>query len=582
MTDFDIIYRIKRDFLFTWWQGIASVMTKLRDQLIQIHKKNYRKNLKLVRESLGYNPGVEIYKKEYSRYLKDYEDVSNKTELIRKVLAADLIFHGDYHTLKQSQHSVLRILREIQGKRDIIMCLEMFHGSDQKFIDSFMSGELSVNSFLSKIDYAKKWPFQWSNWSPIIEFCKERGIPILGINRDTNEEKGIRGLRKRDRYSASIVAKAFIRNPGKLIYVVSGDLHVAPNHIPKNVEQLLSQLEESGKIFIIFQNAENLYWKLCDQGLEESDVLRISENSYCVMNTMPANKIQSYLNWLEYSEDAYFPVHSDWELDDFEQSRATVHDIVYTLASILGLEFPSDALHKLTLYYPDNLHFTEFIQKRPELKGRLRLVKDKIKRGEGFLLEYKQSGEQAYLIYLANSSINMAAEEACHFLNAVLRGPLRKPVSPFDSFYRHVIMECLGFFGSKFLNEKRKAQSENAIRRFLGKIKRGDFKADQESIQVAKYLLQHFYLQRKTTDPTEYIKKFHRQYKSRSAVSRIFSTQLGYMLGNKLYYAVKRGKFAIGRIREIFCDPFDEPMKAFECTLEISERIKKVKHVNRL
>ena len=558
-------------------------MTKLREQLIKIQKKNYRKNLELVRESLGYNPGVEKYKKEYSRYLKDYEEVSNKTDLIRKALAADLIFHGDYHTLKQSQHSVLRIIREIQGKRDIIMCLEMFYGSDQKYVDSFMSGELSESSFLDKIDYAKKWPFHWSNWSPIIVFCRENGIPILGINTETNEGKGISGLRKRDRYAARIIAKAFIRNPEKLIYVVNGDLHVAPNHLPKNVEQLLYQLEEPGKILIIFQNAENLYWKLCNQGLEESDVLRISENIYCVMNTMPANKIQSYLNWLEYSEDAYFPVHRDWELDDFEQSRATVHEMVHTLASVLSLEFPPEALHKLTIYYPDNLYFMELLQNTPELKSQLRLVKDKIKRGEGFLLEYEHSGENAYLVYLANSSINMATEEACHFLNAVLRGPLRRPISPFDHFYRNVITECLGFFGSKFLNEKRKAQSENSIRRFLGKVKRGEYKeTDQESIQVSKYILQHFYLQRKTTDPTEYIKKFHIQYKSRSAISRIFSTQLGYMLGNKFYYAVIRGKFSIGRIREIFCDPFDEPMKAFDCTLEISERVKKVKHVSRL
>jgi hypothetical protein len=558
-------------------------MKTLREQLIQIQRRNYRRNLRLVRESLGYNPGVELYQKEYSRYLKTYEEVSNKTELIRKVLSADLVFHGDYHTLKQSQHSVLSALREIKGKRDMIMCLEMFHGSDQKHVDSFMSGELSESAFLDKIDYVKKWPFHWGNWRPIVTFCLENKIPILGINTEINQVKGISGLRQRDQYAARIIAKAFIRNPEKLIYVVNGDLHVAPNHLPKNVEHLLEQLGMPAKIFIIFQNLENLYWKLCKQGLEDSDVLKISENMYCVMNTMPANKIQSYLNWLEYSQDAYFPVHSDWEIDDFEQGRATVYEMVHTLAKILNLDLPSDALNKLTLYYPDNMYFMEHIQNKPELKNRLRLVRDKIKRGEGFLLEYEQSGESAYLIYLANSSINMAAEEASHFLNAVLRGPLSKPISPFDRFYRSVITECLGFFGSKFFNEKRKAQSENAIRRFLGKVKRGELKkTDMESVQVSKHILQHLYLQRKTADPAEFIKKFHVQYKSRSAISRIFSTQLGYMLGNRLYYAVKRNRFSIGRIREIFCDPFEEPFKAFNCTLEISERIKKVKDVTRL
>jgi hypothetical protein len=62
----------------------------------------------------------------------------------------------------------------------------------------------------------------------------------------------------------------------------------------------------------------------------------------------------------------------------------------------------------------------------------------------------------------------------------------------------------------------------------------------------------------------------------------MFSTQLGYMLGNKLYYAVKRGKFSMGRIRELFRDPFDEPKKAFDCYLEISDQVKKIKPVSRL
>ncbi len=558
-------------------------MTKLREQLIQIQKKNYRRNVKLVRESLGYNPGVDTYRKEYLRFLRNYEEISNKTDLIGKASAADVIFHGDYHTLAQSQRSVLRILRELQGKREIVLCLEMFHGKDQKHVDRFMSGELSEDFFLDKIDYDKKWPFHWSNWRPIISLCRDHKIPILGINAEINDAKGIKSLRERDRYSARIVAKSFLCNPGKLIYVVDGDLHIAPNHLPKSVTHLLDLFDVPVKLFIIFQNAETLYWKLCDQGLEEVDVLKISENMYCVMNTMPANKIQSYLNWLEYSEDAYFPVHKNWENDGFEGRGAMVHEMVTTLASIFKLEVLADALQRLTIYYPNNLYFTELLYEIPELKGQLRLVSDKIRRGEGFLLEFERSGEMAYIIYLANSNINMAAEESCHFLNAILRGPLKTPLSPFDSFYRNVITECIGFFGSKFLNEKRKAQSENSIRRFLGKVKRGEQKGgDQDTIRVARYILQHFYMQRKTTDAAEFTKKFHAQYKSRSAISRTFSTQLGYMLGNKLYYAVKREKFSMDRIREILRDPFDKPMKAFDCYLEISDRVKKVKHVSRL
>lgn len=558
-------------------------MTKLRDQLIRIQKNNYCRNVNLVRESSGYNPAIKIYEKEYLQHLKSYEEISNKTELIKKVLAADLVYHGDYHTLSQSQHSVLRILREIKGKKDIILCLEMFHGIDQRYVDRFMAGELSEKRFLEKIDYARKWPFHWSNWSPIISFCRENEIPILGINTETEDITGIKRLRKRDQYSASIIAKAFIKNPGKLIYVVDGDYHIAPGHLPKNVENILKLLNESAKTLIIFQNAENLYWKLCSEKLEESDVLKINDNKYCVMNTMPANKIQSYLNWLEYSKDAYFPVHQDWEDDAFEDRGQMVHEMVTTLAGILNLDFPMDALERLTIYYPSDLDFMEFIHGTPQFKGKLRLIRSKIKKEEGFLLEYEVSGENAYLIYLANSNINMAAEEATHFLNVVLRGPLNKPVSAFDRFYRNVITECLGFFGSKFINEKRKSHSENSIRMFLGQAKRGELKhTRQDILQVGRTILQHFYLQRKTADPAEFINKFFLQYNSQSAGTRMFSTQLGYILGNKLYYALKKGRFSLKKVQEYFRDPFDEPEKAFNCYLEISNRVKRVKHVSRL
>ncbi|MFZ7112859.1 MAG: ChaN family lipoprotein [Desulfatiglandales bacterium] len=557
-------------------------MTKLREQLIKIQKRNYRKSVKLVRESLGYSPGIETYEKEYLYYLKDYEGISTKAEFIKRVLSSDVVFHGDYHTLRQSQRAVLHILREIQGKRDIILCLEMFHAEDQRLVDGFMSGELSENSFLEKIDYDRKWPFRWSHWRPIVSHCREKGIAVLGINVQTDRDEGIKRLRNRDRFSARIIAKAFIRHPGRLIYVVDGDYHVAPSHLPKNVDQLLKALGERARAMVIFQNAENLYWKLCARGLEESDVLKIDENVYCVMNTMPANKIQSYLNWLEYSDDAYFPVHQDWEDTGFEERGVRVHEMVATLASIFRVKLPNDALQKLTIYYPDNLGFMEIVHDTPGLKGRLRLIREKIKRNEGFLLEYGHSGEEAYMIYLANSSINMAAEEACHFLHAVLRGPQKRSDSHFDRFYRHVIMECLGFFGSKFINEKRKAQTENALRKFLGKVRQGELRqADHKTIQVARLLLQHFYMERKTSDIHEFVKKFHALYQSRSVVSRMFSTQLGYMLGNKLYYAVKGEKFPLERIRELLCDPLDKPESAFRYYREISRRIKKVKHVSR-
>ena len=108
-------------------------------------------------------------------------------------------------------------------------------------------------------------------------------------------------------------------------------------------------------------------------------------------------------------------------------------------------------------------------------------------------------------------NINMAAEEAAHFVNAILRGPLNKRLSGFDQFYRNAVTECLGFLGSKFINEKRKSHSENSLRILLGQIKRGEHKDIEPAIpMVARYLLQHFYLQRKNANAQEFKDKFFR------------------------------------------------------------------------
>ncbi len=555
-------------------------MAKFRDELIEISRKNYRRNLLVLRNSLAYSPSIEIYEKEYHRYLKRYQTISSKVELMKRVASADLVFHGDYHTLRQSQRCVLRILREIESKRDMILCLEMFHASDQKYIDAFMAGALSEDAFIKKIEYRHKWPFSWRNWSPIIYFCQDNQIPIVGINSVAAE--GIKGLRERDRFAARLIAKKRIQFPQHLVYVVDGDFHVSPNHLPKEVTLLLALLDFPAKQLIIYQNAENLYWKLCRQGLEETDVLKISEDSYCVMNAMPANKVQSYLNWLEYSEEAYYPVHREWEDEGFEGRGLTVQEMIVSIASILKLELPSHVMDRLSVYYADDLLFIDYLQNIPAIKKKMRLIRERIERGEGFLLNYMtEADEDTYLIYLPNSNINMAAEEASHFVNAALRGRLTVRHGPFDQFYWNAVTECLGFFGSKFINEKRKAHSENSLRRLLGQVKREEsMEADPEIPAVARYILQHYALQRRDGSLQEFQEKFGPVFRQRSLLPIIFSTQLGYMLGNKLYYAVKGGQFPLSRIRSYFQDPFEEPGSSFACYVDISRRLKEVKHIS--
>src|SRR5262249_21317256 len=58
-------------------------------------------------------------------------------------------------------------------------------------------------------------------------------------------------------------------------------------------------------------------------------------------------------------------------------------------------------------------------------------------------------------VYLANVSLNHAAEEASHFIRHLVAGD-EFPRNPEDAFYANVLHEGIGFFGSKIINQKRK------------------------------------------------------------------------------------------------------------------------------
>ncbi len=554
-------------------------MTGIREQLIKIHRGNYLRNIRNLKDSLGDNAEITQYEKEYLRALRGYREISSKQELLKKAALADIIYHGDYHTLKQSQRSVVRILRDLLGKRKLILCLEMFYAEDQKNLDAYMSGQISEQQLLKKINYHQKWPFEWRHFRPIIKLCVQHQIPVYGINANPPEEKG--RLLARDKFSAKIIGKLCIRHSGSLIYVVDGEYHIAPPHLPAQVKKLLAHFDVSLRSLFIYQNAENLYWKLCKQRREEADVLKINDQSFCVMNTMPANKVHSYLNWLAYSEDAYFPVHSNWEDVISSDTSLSVMGMVKNIANVFNIGIPEKAFDRLKIYYSSNLHYLEQLLKTPRFKSFSKQIRIKLQVEEAFMLEYEIESDSAYIIYLPNSNINMASEEATHFLHAICRGPLRfSELPPFKAFYASVMTECIGFLGSKIINEKRKTVTENALRVFLGTLKGKE--PDSETAQkgaVARFLLQHLYLQRRGSGKNDFIKKFKDIFILDGRMSRMYSTQLGYYLGNRIYYGLKRETVLPEKISELFFQPLATGDNAFQYFITFSDMVKKIRTV---
>lgn len=534
----------------------------LRLELLRLQRRNYAAKLKATRENFADPPYVARYGREYLSGLRRYEKVATRAELIRKALSVDIVYHGDYHTLRHSQRAILAMLQALSDKRPVVLCLEMFHAEDQRWIDLYQAGQIEEGDFLRRIRYAEKWAYNFNPWRVLLLFCREKNIRVLGIN--ALAPPGPHALRWRDKASARVVARGLLRFAPALVYVVDGDYHIAPQHLPKEVDRLLLPMGVQAKRLLIYQNVENLYWQSAQAGQEEAAILKIDEARYCLMNTVPATKLQSYLDWLEYAEDGYFPVKGQWAELWGDNYLVNIQSMIRDLEVLLKVEIPKGVLDKLTVFSSRNLDFADRIKGDKLLAPHWPRLREKLRREEGFLLEFGREKQIQYWIYLPNASVNQAAEEAAHFVHAALRGPMQIPPKALDAFYQTAMTEALGFLGSKLFNEKRKAPTETRLRRMLGRVKRGEAQQSEHEIRLARLLLQHLHLERRQPTQGEVEVKFSEVWKREQALAHSFATQLGYILGNRLYYASKSGAVNLATVRGLFHQSFAGSGEAFE------------------
>jgi hypothetical protein len=125
-------------------RGTATVRGSARRELIAIQKRLWRRLRKEIQSSLDEQPGnVAIYLEEYERELQTFEAPATRDDLLASVLSADLVYVGDYHTLRQSQKTLLRLLMAATIARpEVILALELVHTNQQPALDAYMKGEI--------------------------------------------------------------------------------------------------------------------------------------------------------------------------------------------------------------------------------------------------------------------------------------------------------------------------------------------------------------------------------------------------------------------------------------------------------
>lgn len=575
-------------------------MTSPRRELIGIQKRLARElKERIYGRVTGQSAAERRYFNEYKKLFRRRFTVTDKAALVREILKSDIVYVGDYHTLRQAQKSLQRILRAVlRRKRDVALALEMVHSRHQSQIDRFLSGAITETQFLREIDYLNTWGFNWRHYRMLFRMAKEHGFPVIGLNcaPDNPKLNFAERMRLRDFHAAAALASARAAHPGRLFLTLYGDLHVAPSHLPeltrRQAELLGGQRGGSLRDLIIYQNSETVYWKLAQRHLENRvDVVRFNAREWCVMNTVPVAKWQSFLfwdenranyslqfktEWYDYNELATRPDGDDEEDDDWEEQSPGVDmseqvaQVARTLARFLKIRgVKTDALQVFTA---EHLNVLDELGRRGNLsRAQLKAVARRITLRENFYLPAATS------VYLSDLSLNHAAELAAEYLRHQCAGE-DVPANRQSDFYARVLRSALGFFGSLVINHKRMCYRDADHRRVLQRGLEPGASADESArYELADLVLNHRALEAGCLRTGRRPARTHKLYDLPYPLHVATAQALGYSLGDLLYAGLVQGIFGKKRIRELFHASFSGPHDAWNLYAALLKQCRRVR-----
>ncbi len=492
--------------------------------------------LQIAQQVQGASAHFRAYQRRYETATRGFRKVISLAEVDARVAKADLVYVGDYHTLRMAQQAYLALIKSalVSGRR-VVLALEFVETRHQATLEAFVAGKLSEKVFLSRIGHPYRGPFDiWPGFAPILELARKKKLEVIAIDRRAS---GPRSLELRDAAAARPIARASKAADRPLVLALVGQFHVAPGHLPRKVEALLGETQRES--LVVYQNAEGVYWSLARTGkVETTRAVELSEREVCLVNTSPVVCQRSFLDYVE-AEAGDAPI-------DESGIALTFRHLARDIGRFTGLKVGNAVDQVLVLSAGD-------FDALARIEKRARFTAAEVRHLEQHVLSLESAWiPRARAVWIASFSLNHAAEEAAHFVRHLCVGDaMERPRSRADGFWARCLEEALGFFGSRLVNPKRRCtQLDEWTWHF--ESGRGELK------RVAAFTLA---ISTALGDDLAAAQKMV-PVSSLSLMNGV-SHSLGYLLGDALAQAFARKAISAADVRALFRDPFDSPAVTF-------------------
>jgi len=433
--------------------------------------------------------GRRKYLREFSNAFGSYDSLLDSQQIQNAVRAADIVLIGDYHALPAAQRYAASLIeqRALAGDRPVVLGVETIFVRDQHILDEWWRREIDENELRQRIRFDLDWGYDWNPFHELLVTARDHAEGLYGL--DCMPRENLRKIGARDRHAGVKIAEIRERHPGAVIFVLFGESHLAPGHLPR---LLCEQLPEA-KMLTVLQNVDALYWRAAGEAVDKVEAVRVNDSVVCVFNATPLEKYESYRLFLD-----------QWSRSDSGPDFApTIYNLIDSLASFL----------EINRYSPHNSTQPKFlVDLLPEVHGTAshavlrRLLSRRAiaeTRLANMLASVAERGSAYFpevnAFYVREFQLVHAAEDAARFLHHACRGlPDRRSAndprgtgsapSTLDDFYTRVVENALAYCGSRVLYPARLAPPAESSVTLSGaaceKAALGAIRADGENLTL--------------------------------------------------------------------------------------------------
>src|SRR6202795_4473574 len=263
------------------------------------------------------------YLREFTKAFTDYDSVLDGQQIQNTLYAADVVLIGDYHALAAAQRYAATLIeqRALTGDRPVVLGVETIFARDQHILDEWWRREIDENELRQRIRFDLDWGYDWAPFHELLVTARDHGEGLYGL--DCMPRENLRKIGARDRHAAAKIAEIRERHPEAVIFVLFGESHLAPGHLPRVLQK---QLPDT-RILTVLQNVDALYWRAAGEPVDKVEAVRVNDDVLCVFNATPLEKYESYRLFLD-----------QWSRCDTGPDFApTIYNLIDSLASFLEI-----------------------------------------------------------------------------------------------------------------------------------------------------------------------------------------------------------------------------------------------------